>query len=127
MNDESADTKQMITIISNNNDERIFLVKDDKLIKYTKDFKFSIDKNFTNRIFKFYSTILGNKFLVEYHKDKNRFRFFELDDKNLFLVLTKTIDAVKCNDYFVSKYFGKTYIVFTNSVNNTIRFEALDF
>jgi hypothetical protein len=127
LNDDSADTKQMITIVSNKNDERIFLVKDDKLIKYTQDFKFSIDKNFSNRIFKFYSTILGNKFLVEYHKDKNRFRFFELDDKNLFLVLTKTIDAVKCNDYFVSKYFGKTYIVFTNSVNNTIRFEALDF
>ena len=127
LNDESINKKQILTIVVNNSDERVFLVKDDKLINYAKNFKFSIDKNFTNRIFKFYSSISSNKYLIEYHKEKNRFRFFELDDKNLFLVLIKTIDAVKCYDYNISKYFGKTYIVFTNSVNNTIRFEALDF
>ncbi len=127
LNDESAATKQMVTLIANDNEERIFLVKEDKVIRYTKNFNFSVDKNYTNRIFKFYSSILGNKYLIEYHKEKNRFRFFEIDDKNLSLVPVKTIDAVKCNDYFVSKYFGKTYIVFTNNENNTIRFKTLDF
>ncbi len=127
LNDELSETGQLITIIANDIDERIFLIKDDKATRYTKNFKYSVDKNYTNRIFKFYSSILGKKYFIEYHKEKNRFRFFEFDDKNLFIVPVKTIDAVKCNDYFVSKYFGKTYIVFTNSENNTLRFEALDF
>lgn len=126
LNDESSETGQILTIITNDNEERIFLIKNNQIFKYLAKYKFTIDKNYTNRIFKFYNSILGKKYFIEYHKEKNRFRFFELDDKNLVLVLTKTIDAVKCNDFFVSKYFDKTYIVFSNSENNILRFEALD-
>jgi hypothetical protein len=126
LEDQSITKDILITIFSSDQNEVVYLVTDDKVQTY-KSRTMLIDNNrLTEQSMKFYSSTFAKKTLFIHNVTQSKIDIFEFDDKKNLLTLSNTIEAVNMNDYFVNKFYDKTYLVYTNNDNNCITFKVLN-
>jgi len=125
LNDKSPAKKIQATILKNDQYEKFYLVEGDNIKTYKSDVRLIIKDQLTDQNIQFYSSTFNKKVLFVYQPTKSRILLLEFNDNKNLLKLRNTIEAVNMNDYFVHKYFGKTYLVFTNKDNNCITYKII--
>lgn len=126
LKDETDIKNEFISLINNGKDEKIFLINNDKVTKYIKNSEFNIYDKTEQQSFKFYSSDFSDKILLNHQPTKSRIRMFKFNTSDNSITLFKVISSIKCNDYYVFKYFGKNYIVYSNNENNSITFRVIE-
>lgn len=126
ISDQSNESEELLTIFSESDFERIYIVNGARAELFENKINKLIPNQSDQQIIKYYSSALINKSLFVYRHSKNKIYIYEFDNQNKSLVLFNTIEAINLNDYFVHKFFDKTYLVYTNKDNNCITFKVLN-
>ncbi len=126
LEDQSLSKDILITIFSSDQNEVVYLVTDDKVQTYKSQTMLIDNDLLTEQSIQFYSSTFSKKTLFIHNVTQSKINIFEFDDNKNLLTLSNTIEAVNMNDYFVSKFYDKTYLVYTNNDNNCITFKVLN-
>ncbi len=120
---KNSKNNSILSIIFSDEEENIFLIENSLVNKY----KFNIDKDdLALQKAKIKYSFLDNKeLLFIYDKESLSFYIFAINRQNKTIEQKTIIEHINIIDYFVTNYFGKTYLVYTNSENNLITFKIL--
>lgn len=123
---ESSGKNELITIISDDSKEKIFLVNGNNIQLYKSNKKI-ISNNISDAVLvKFYSFGRQKKMIFIYNHLQSKIFQFTVDESNKMIILRKTIEEIELNDYFVQRFSGKMYLIYSDRIKNCLTFKVLD-
>ena len=123
---ESSGKNELITMISDYSKEQIFLVNGNDTRLYKSNKKFYPNNIADNNLVKYYNLGRNNKMVFIYNQLQRKIHQFILNDKNKTIILRKSIEDIDLNDYFVQRFSGKMYLIYSDKIKNCLTFKVLD-
>ncbi len=75
---------------------------------------------------KFYNFGRQKKMIFIYNHLQRKIFQFTVDENKKMIILRKTIEDIDLNDYFVQRFNGKMYLIYSDKIKNCLTFKVLD-
>ncbi|MCW8850444.1 MAG: hypothetical protein OQJ81_10740, partial [Melioribacteraceae bacterium] len=123
---ENSGKSDLITIISDESNEKIFILNGTKVQQYKSKRRFFTGNTSNDNIIKYYNFGSRNKMILIYNELQRSIIQLAVDENAKMIIMRKTIEDIDLNDYFVHRFDGKMYLIYSDKNKNCLTFKVLD-